>query len=50
MIDPAGSFFDNAAETHRYSHQILDVGITSAIQQMNYDLPKFISRGGLYNW
>lgn len=50
MIDPAGRFFDNAAGTHKYSTPILDIGIEMAIQEVTYDLSKFISRGGLYDW
>ena len=50
MVDPAGRFFDNVTGTHNYSRQILEVGVTTAIQEVNYDLPKFLSRGGQYDW
>jgi radical S-adenosyl methionine domain-containing protein 2 len=50
MVDPAGRFFDNVTGTHNYSSQILEVGVTTAIQEVNYDLPKFLSRGGQYDW
>lgn len=50
MVDPAGRFFDNATGTHNYSRQILEVGVKTAIQDVNYDLAKFISRGGQYDW
>lgn len=50
MVDPAGRFFDNATGKHNYSRQILEVGVMTAIQEVNYDLPKFISRGGQYDW
>lgn len=50
MVDPAGRFFDNASGTHHYSDPILEVGVSHAIQSMNYDLDKFLGRGGLYNW
>ncbi len=50
MVDPAGRFFDNASGTHHYSDPILEVGASNAIQSMNYDLDKFLGRGGLYNW
>jgi radical S-adenosyl methionine domain-containing protein 2 len=50
MVDPAGRFFDNAKGTHNYSRQILEVGVETAIQEMNYDLQKFILRGGQYDW
>ncbi|MFT7233890.1 MAG: radical S-adenosyl methionine domain-containing protein 2 [Cyclobacteriaceae bacterium] len=50
MVDPAGRFFDNASGTHHYSDPILEVGASNAIRSMNYDLGKFLRRGGLYNW
>lgn len=50
MVDPAGRFFDNTTGKHNYSSQILEVGVITAIQEVNYDLPKFISRGGQYDW
>jgi len=50
MVDPAGRFYDNTTGSHTYSKPILEIGARLAIQQMNYDLTKFISRGGLYNW
>lgn len=50
MVDPAGRFFDNSAGEHTYSKPILDIGARLAIQQMNYDFSKFVSRGGIYNW
>lgn len=50
MIDPAGRFYDNAAGRHNYSRQILEIGSRLAIQQVNYDFTKFVSRGGIYDW
>ncbi len=50
MVDPAGRFFDNENGIHNYSRPILQAGISSAIQDVNYDLTKFILRGGLYDW
>lgn len=50
MVDPAGRFFDNATGTHNYSRKILELGVKTTIQEVNYDLPKFISRGGQYDW
>jgi radical S-adenosyl methionine domain-containing protein 2 len=50
MVDPAGRFFDNTTGGHTYSKPILDIGARLAIQQMNYDFSKFVSRGGMYNW
>lgn len=50
MIDPAGRFFDNAQGTHHYSKPILEVGVNPALQTMNYNLEKFLNRGGVYDW
>lgn len=50
MVDPAGRFYDNTTGGHTYSKPILDIGARLAIQQMNYDFSKFVSRGGIYNW
>nr|WP_321227762.1 viperin family antiviral radical SAM protein [uncultured Psychroserpens sp.] len=50
MVDPAGRFFDNAQGTHNYSKPILEVGVQEAIKTMNYDLGKFLERGGIYPW
>lgn len=50
MVDPAGRFFDNSSEQYNYSKPILEIGVESALQQVNLDYCKFISRGGIYNW
>lgn len=50
MVDPAGRFYDNATGRHNYSRPILEIGSRLAIQQVNYDFSKFVSRGGIYNW
>ncbi|MCX7550284.1 viperin family antiviral radical SAM protein [Xanthomarina sp. F2636L] len=50
MVDPAGRFFDNAAGTHNYSKPILEVGIKEALKTVNYNLNKFLDRGGVYDW
>ncbi|MEM7104868.1 MAG: viperin family antiviral radical SAM protein [Bacteroidota bacterium] len=50
MVDPAGRFFDNSNGEHNYSKPILEVGVFNAIQEVDYDLSKFISRGGFYKW
>jgi radical S-adenosyl methionine domain-containing protein 2 len=50
MVDPAGRFYDNSIGTHTYSRPILEIGSRLAIQQMNYNFSKFVSRGGIYNW
>ena len=49
MVDPAGRFFDDADGTHHYNRPILEIGVGSAIREVNYNLEKFISRGGLYD-
>lgn len=50
MVDPAGRFYDNSTGGHTYSKPILEIGARLAIQQVNYDFSKFVSRGGIYNW
>lgn len=50
MVDPAGRFYDNTIGQHAYSRPILEIGARLAIQQMQYDFGKFVSRGGIYNW
>lgn len=50
MVDPAGRFFDNATGKHNYSRPILEIGQYLAIQQVNYDIQKFETSGGWYDW
>lgn len=50
MVDPAGRFYDNSRGKHHYSRPILEVGARSAIRDVDYDLNKFIERGGIYDW
>lgn len=50
MVDPAGRFYDNTTGRHNYSRPILEIGSRLAIQQVNYDFSRFVSRGGIYNW
>jgi radical S-adenosyl methionine domain-containing protein 2 len=50
MVDPAGRFYDNTTGKHNYSRPILEIGSRLAIQQVNYDFPRFVSRGGIYDW
>lgn len=50
MVDPAGRFYDNAQGKHNYSKPILEIGSRLAIQQVNYNFSKFVSRGGIYDW
>ncbi len=50
MVDPAGRFFDNAIGRHNYSKSILEVGVKEALNSVNYNLNKFLDRGGVYDW
>ena len=50
MINPKGCFVDNTSGTYRNSRPILDVGIKSALQEVNMDHDKFKERGGYYKW
>lgn len=50
MVDPSGRFFDNTTGTHKYSRPILNVGVGDAINDVNCNFSKFLSRGGQYIW
>lgn len=50
LVDPLGRFFSNATGKHVYSEPILDVGASSAWQDVSFLEPEFIERGGLYDW
>lgn len=50
MVDPAGRFFTNISGTHIYSKPINQIGVTAALEEMNYNNEKFIAREGLYDW
>jgi radical S-adenosyl methionine domain-containing protein 2 len=50
MVDPAGRFYDNVTGIHNYSKPILEIGCELAIQQVNFNLSKFVARGGVYEW
>ncbi len=50
MIDPLGRFFSDAKGHHEYSLPILEVGVDSALAQVDWNIEKFVVRGGLYNW
>lgn len=50
MIDPAGRFFDNVENGHRYSSPLLEVGVAGALGQVQPEMKKFLSRGGRYDW
>jgi radical S-adenosyl methionine domain-containing protein 2 len=48
MIAPNGRFFDSTTGCHRYSRQILEIGIVNAFQEVTFDAEKFVKRGGAY--
>lgn len=50
MVDPAGRFFDNVGRSYKYSHGILEIGVSKAIQQVEYNLTDFLKREGKYDW
>ena len=50
MIDPTGRFFDNTKYSYTYSRPILQVGISSALQDVKINPERFGMRGGLYKW
>jgi radical S-adenosyl methionine domain-containing protein 2 len=50
MVDPAGRFYDNEKGEHNYSQPILEIGAHNAIEQVNYNYQKFVTRGGIYKW
>lgn len=50
MVDPLGRFFGNATGRHVYSRPILDVGVSAALAEVGFEMPKFEARGGRYSW
>ena len=50
MVDPAGRFFDNTQGRYRYSRPILEVGPNEAWSDVRFELGRFLSRGGDYEW
>jgi radical S-adenosyl methionine domain-containing protein 2 len=50
MVDPAGRFFDNAGGGHRYTAPILSAGVDAAWAQATFSMPRFVGRGGHYDW
>jgi radical S-adenosyl methionine domain-containing protein 2 len=53
MIDPIGRFFDNGKRLSQgltYSPPILSVGVSFALQSINFQHTKLLTRGGVYNW
>ena len=33
-----------------YSKSILEVGVYEAYKEMDYNIPKFLARNGMYDW
>jgi radical S-adenosyl methionine domain-containing protein 2 len=50
MVDPAGRFFDNAGGGHHYTAPILSAGLDAAWAQATFSMPRFVGRGGRYDW
>lgn len=48
MIDPRGRFFDNTSGQHTYSRPILEVGVTTALEDVTVYTERFQQRGGSY--
>jgi radical S-adenosyl methionine domain-containing protein 2 len=49
MIDPTGRFYQNTeGSKYIYSSNINDHGVKPCLEQVGFDLNKFIKRGGLY--
>ncbi|MCH8330286.1 MAG: hypothetical protein IH946_02730 [Bacteroidetes bacterium] len=48
MLDPSGRFFDDTKKRHTYSDPVLDVGVSTALNQVTYVKDKFLERGGDY--
>lgn len=48
MIDPQGRFCHNNASTYKFSSPILEVGLSNALNEFQYNHTKFLERGGLY--
>ena len=48
MIAPNGCFFDNSRGVYRYSRPILEVGLSEAFRDVEFNADKFVKRGGLY--
>lgn len=48
MIDPMGRFLQNTNNIYQYSRSFLEVGVLNALNDIKYDLVKFMKRGGVY--
>lgn len=50
MISPDGKLYDNTGSSYSYSEDIVKIGLSKALEQINFDRKKFIARGGIYSW
>ena len=50
MLNPLGEFYDNNGAAYRYSKSILEVGVRTALEEIDFDWQKFFDRGGKYTW
>lgn len=50
MIDPLGRFYGNHAGRYVYSRPILEVGVTAALAEVDFEVRRLVARGGLYRW
>lgn len=48
MINPEGRFYQNTEGKYIYSSKILEVGLSQAIQEIEFNDKKFIERKGVY--
>lgn len=49
MVSPDGKFYQNSEESkYKYSGDILDTGVLTALDQVGFDSHKFERRGGSY--
>lgn len=49
LVDPLGRFFSNDG-VHEYGQAILDVGVETAWESIDFHQNRFEERGGLYEW
>lgn len=50
MVGPNGCFFDNSSGTYRYSRRIVEVGIQSAWEDVEFSMERFRHRNGDYDY
>ena len=50
MLSPFGEFFSNVSGCHRYGPSILNVGVETGLSRTDWNVQKFVDRGGVYSW